>query len=225
MSTRSFAMLTLALAVVTATLTLSKGAAATQKLSPKPLPAEVPFVSAIAADLPARFATAAAAEAAGYFRYTNEDKTGAISYANLQWQSSDGAHPSQLWYDVNGNLLGADFSVLTGDSTTPPSLWGIDPRRWIHLPAHVHFVLAGAHGPVYGGSYAKPFIAAGGNLSAPSADTLVKLGIVKNTSEVRRIFEFPSIWDLIVWVKPNPNGAFADFNPLVHPTANAGKDM
>jgi len=25
---------------------------------------------------------------AGYFRYTNEDDTGAISYANLQWQSA-----------------------------------------------------------------------------------------------------------------------------------------
>jgi hypothetical protein len=27
----------------------------------------------------------------------------------------------------------------------------------------------------------------------------------------------PSIWDLIVWVNPNPNGAFADKNPLVKP--------
>jgi hypothetical protein len=27
----------------------------------------------------------------------------------------------------------------------------------------------------------------------------------------------PSIWDLIVWVKPNPSGAFAEKNPLVKP--------
>jgi len=28
----------------------------------------------------------------------------------------------------------------------------------------------------------------------------------------------------IVWVKPNPNGAFAEKNPLVIPSANAEKD-
>jgi hypothetical protein len=31
------------------------------------------------------------------------------------------------------------------------------------------------------------------------------------------IFHFPSLWDLIVWVVPNPGGAFAWHNPNVKP--------
>jgi hypothetical protein len=62
------------------------------------------------------------------------------------------------------------------------------------------------------------FAAAGGDPNRPSADVLVKLGKVKNASDVVTIFEFPSVWDLIVWVKPNPNGAFAEKNPTVQPT-------
>src|SRR5215469_12812659 len=63
---------------------------------------EKAFVAAIQADLPKRFATVADAEKAGYVRYTGEDSSGAISYANRQWQSVDAKHPSQLWYDKLG---------------------------------------------------------------------------------------------------------------------------
>jgi hypothetical protein len=34
---------------------------------------------------------------------------------------------------------------------------------------------------------------------------------------VRFVFTFPDIWDLSVWVLPNPKGAFADKNPDVIP--------
>src|SRR5579863_5234880 len=91
---------------------------------------EQAFASAIATDLMTRFPTAADAERAGYVRYTSEDDTGAISYANLQWQSNDIRHPSQLWYDKNGRLLGADFSVLVSTSARRPQLWGVNPGRW-----------------------------------------------------------------------------------------------
>ncbi len=50
------------------------------------------------------------------------------------------------------------------------------------------------------------------------------MGIAKNVADVKRVFLFPSLWDLIVWIKPNPNGAFADKNPLVTPSADAAKD-
>jgi hypothetical protein len=49
------------------------------------------------------------------------------------------------------------------------------------------------------------------------------MGVVKNAADVKRVFLFPSLWDLIVWVKTNPLGAFADKNPLVIPSANAEK--
>ena len=43
------------------------------------------------------------------------------------------------------------------------------------------------------------------------------MGKAASVEEVKRVFLFPSLWDLIVWVKPNPLGAFADKNPLVVP--------
>lgn len=59
----------------------------------------------------ARFSTVADAEKAGYFRFTNVDKSGAISYSNLNWQSID-QHHRQLWYSPDGRLLGADYSII-----------------------------------------------------------------------------------------------------------------
>jgi hypothetical protein len=218
---------TLALCAVAAVSTLAAApmpSASPMKVSPFPQGAEVAFVQGIQKDLGARFATPQDAEKAGYFRYTNEDEDGAISYANLQWQSADPQHPSQLWYDVKGNLLGADFSVLQSGSPAPPKLWGIDYRRWLSFREHVHYVLAGPNGTeTYGATSAKKFAAAGGNVDDPQAATLVKMKIAQNASDVKHVFLFPSIWDLIVWIKPNPAGAFADKNPDVIPSANAEK--
>lgn len=195
-------------------------------LSPHAQPSEVAFVRGIQKDLAARFPTEADAEKAGYFRYTNEDADGAISFANLQWQSADPQHPSQLWYDVKGNLIGADFSVLQSTSPAPPKdLWGVNYRRWDSFREHIHWVLAGPNGTeIYGATSAKKFAKAGGNVEAPAAETVVKMGKAKDLAQVKRVFLFPSIWDLIVWVKPNPNGAFAEKNPNVIPSANAAKD-
>ena len=52
--------------------------------------AEKDFVRAIQLDLGTRYPTAAAAEKAGYVRYTEADDTGAISYANMQWAALSG---------------------------------------------------------------------------------------------------------------------------------------
>ncbi len=195
-------------------------------LSPKPQGTEVAFVAGIQKDLNARFATEAAAEQAGYFRYNNEDDTGAISYVNLQqWNSVDPQHPSQLWYDVNGNLLGADFS--RPDQPKAPVLWGVLPARWYHFKKpHVHYVYSAVGGKtIYGHAVSgTKFVAAGGDLANPQAATLVKLGRVKGVQQVLKVFTYPAEWDLIVWIKPNPDGAFADKNPLVKPSATADKD-
>ncbi|MBD5632843.1 MAG: hypothetical protein IAI49_00065 [Candidatus Eremiobacteraeota bacterium] len=191
-----------------------------------PSAAEEPFVKTTAADLKARFSTPADAERAGYVRYTNEDETGAISYANRVWTSIDAKHPSQLWYDVNGRLLGADFSVPY--TSTPPHLFGVDPAHWTPFHAHEHYVLAGPNGKaLYGATGVKKIVAAGGDPAHPTAANLVSAGIVKDPSAVRLVFEFPAIWDLGVWVLPNANGAFADKNPAVKPVnpPKPGEDM
>lgn len=215
------------LAALACTLIAASAATPAPKatLSPVPHGTEAAFVTSIQKDLNARFPTAQDAEKAGYFRFGNEDEDGAISYANLHWQSGNPQEPSQLWYDVHGNLLGADFSVLQSSSPEPPQLWGVNPLRWISFREHVHYVLAGPNGTeTYGATSAKKFAAAGGNVDDPQAATIVKMGHAKNVADVKRVFLFPSIWDLIVWIKTNPNGAFAEKNPLVIPSANAGKD-
>ncbi|HVN68061.1 MAG TPA: hypothetical protein VMU38_00205 [Candidatus Binatia bacterium] len=199
--------------------------APTATLSPVPTGTEVAFVSQIQTDLNARFPTSADAVKAGYFRYGNEDSDGAISYANLKWQSATPREPSQLWYDVKGNLLGADFSVLQSSSPEPPSIWGVNYRRWVSFREHIHYILTGPNGTeTYGAVSAKKFAAAGGDVDKPQAATIVKMGKATSVAQVKRVFLFPSIWDLIVWIKPNPDGAFADKNPLVVPSANAEKD-
>ena len=180
---------------------------------------EAAFVAAIQADLMKRFPTAADAEKAGYIRYTGEDETGAISYANLHWQTPDIKHPSQLWYDKNGNLLGADFSVLKTNEQRP-NLYGVNPGRWVSFDDHVHYVLKdSATGDLQYDKYvmAPAFAKAGGDPSHPTAAMLVKMGKAKSTADVVTVFDMPTIWDLIVWVKPNPKGAFAEKNPNVTP--------
>ena len=173
-------------------------------------PAESQFLASVKSDLTARFPHATDAEKAGYVRYTAPDDTGAISYANQQW-TSDPTHPSQLWYDKNGNLLGADFSVPRPNDEPRPQLWGINPGRWVEFNGHVHYV---TKDPSSGKTtydlwiWNNDFVAAGGSLTSPSAATVVKLGKVPSANYVTTIFEFPTIWDLIVWVTPHAPGPF-----------------
>jgi hypothetical protein len=178
-------------------------------------PGESAFVTSIQQDLMQRYPTAADAERAGYIRYTNEDSTGAISYANRQWVS-DPKHPSQLWYDKNGALIGADFSVLVSDHPSRPSLWGVDPGRWIELDGHVHWVGRDpSTGKLTYDHYVMDHMYSSGDPKHPTAADLVAMKQVPNAKDVVTIFHFPTVWDLVVWVKPNPNGAFAANNPNV----------
>ena len=103
-------------------------------------PSEQQFVTSIQHDLMARFPHVSDAIKAGYVRYTSPDDTGAISYANQQW-AADPTHPSQLWYDADGNLMGADFSVVRSNGEPRPQVWGVDPGRWYEFNGHVHYVV------------------------------------------------------------------------------------
>ncbi len=216
--------------------------AATPTASPAPTAApaesasEKAFVASITSDLQSRFATTSQASAAGYFRYTDEDQTGAISWVNTKYWQSDETHPSQLWYDAAGHLIGADFSVLQSNSKAAPTVWGVSPSRFLDFsPAHVHFAVKTSSGLRFGGVGDKTMAKVGGSVSNPTAADVVKisklarwskLGIPapKSAADVAFVFEFPAIWDLQVWLVPNPLGAFAEHNPNVTPTA-AAKDM
>ncbi|MGP6192447.1 MAG: hypothetical protein ACLPSH_20835 [Vulcanimicrobiaceae bacterium] len=192
-------------------------AAADTTMSGQPTAAEAPFVRTISADLNARFPTVAAAEKAGYLRFTDEDDTGAISYASRHWTSQDPAHPSQLWYDVHGRLLGADYSVLQAQSPEPPHRFGVEPARWFKLGKHIHYGLVGPNGTMYGAVSAQHLSDAHQDPDHPTAQSLVAAGVARSTADVRFVFLFPAIWDLTVWVIPNSSGAFAEANPAVTP--------
>jgi hypothetical protein len=213
------------------------GAAPTPSPAPTAAPAqsaaETQFVKSVTADLQKRFATTSAAAAAGYFQYTFEDQTGAISWVNTNHWQSDMTHPSQLWYDANGRLIGADFSVLQSNSPSRPTIWGVSPARWLDFsPAHVHFAVKTSSGLQYGGIGDKTMAKVGGSVNNPTAADIVKVGKLprwkvlkipapQSASDVAFVFSFPALWDLQVWLVPNPLGAFAEHNPNVIPSANA----
>lgn len=190
--------------------------------TPTPMTAaEKTAVTAIAATLNKRYPTPAAAEKAGYVRYTNEDDTGAISYANKRyWESTSEAQPSQLWYDVKGRLLGADYSALVVKHPSAPALFGIAASRFGEEGAHIHYVVKNADGSfTYSRAVgAKKYAAAGLDPMNPTPAGLAKVGAVPSASQVATVFLFPHIWDVTVWVLPNPDGAFADKNPSVTPS-------
>ena len=172
-------------------------------------PAEQQFVAAAQKDLMARFPRVEDAEKAGYVRYVNADETGAISYANMHW-NADPTHPSQLWYDKDGNLMGADFSVPRPNGEPRPQVWGINPGRWYEFNGHIHYVVKMPDGKMLYNQWIwnQDWLDAGGSLTKPSADTLVKIGRVPSADYVSTIFDFPTQWDLIVWLKPHPPGPF-----------------
>jgi hypothetical protein len=196
--------------------------------APSPSASEAAFLKQIMTQLPRLYPTTAAANAAGYVRYTNEDRTGAISYVNpAYWDSNDVNHPSQLWYDVNGRLIGADYSMLQKDAPNgPTALHGIAPSRFHRVGAHVHYVTCASGGAqcTYGRAVGAARYAAanGGDFSHPPAEGLVRAGAVTNTADVKNVILFPAAYDVSIWVVPNPLGQFADANPNVHPSANAG---
>ena len=218
-------------AIAQSTMSMPMPAASPAKMSPLPTAAEQPFIAKIQREIPARFATLAAAAKAGYFQYTGEDKTGAVSYVNLKvWNSIDLDVPNQLWYDVNGRLLGLDYTVLQTQSPNPPATlfgYAIDPSRWVHRSAHIHWGFMAADGSLkLGAMPVQKLTDAGGDPSENQADlpankaALVKAGLPGLTSpdQVKFVFLHPAMWDLIAWVLPNPDGAWADANPNVTPS-------
>jgi hypothetical protein len=216
---------------VAQTMAAPMPSASPPKMSPMPTAAEQPFIAKIQHDIPLRYPTVAAAEKAGYFQYTGEDNTGAISYVNLKvWNSIDPEVPNQLWYAADGRLLGVDYTILQSQSPdAPTSLFGyaIDPSRWVHRGAHMHWGFTAADGTLHMGAMpVQKFTDAGGTPSENVPDipankvALVKAGIpgLTDPSQVKFVFLHPAMWDIFPWVLPNPNGAWADMNPNVTPT-------
>lgn len=194
---------------------------AAKPASSRPTVAEMKFVRRVSRDLQRRFHHTASAAAAGYFRFTDEDKTGAISWVNPRYWRSDPRHPSQLWYDDKGNLIGVDYSVPKAVSSRPPQLWGISPTRWVAFLAHVHYAVKNGSSTTYGIFAPRSRARIGGPIGHYTRADIVKRGLATRPSAVRFVFTFPDIWDLDFWVIPNPKGPFAEYNYAFKPSRAA----
>jgi len=205
---------------------MASTAADTKAPPDTPTAAEQPFVARATAELQKLYGTTDLAKAAGYFRYTNEDKTGAISWVNTSYWTSDETHPSQLWYDAKGDLIGVDYAQPWTDAKHPPSIWGIIPGRWFEFEGHVHFGVTQKDGSIkYGGFESDAFKKLGGDPDNPTAADVVKAKKADSVADVAYVFPFRHVWDLEFWLVPNPNGAFAEKNPNVQPTKTTGSGM
>ena len=190
-------------------------------LPPVPDAAEGKFLARVTPDLHARFADENAARAAGYIRYTDEDQDGIISFTDLHWFTDDPSHPAQLWYDAHGRLIGTDYTMSVADRSKRPDIWGLQPGRWVHFIAHMHYVVKEPDGTMRYGSLLNPtYRANGGDPAHPTAQPLVRLGIAQKPADVVAIFQLPEIWIASMWLVPNPKGAFNDSDPLVKPTTH-----
>lgn len=218
------AALVVAPSIAGAQMTMPMGRPAPPKSSLTP--AERSFYVRASAELQKLYPNPAAAAKGGYFRFNNEDRSGAISYVNPKYfETPDAAHPQQLWYDVNGKLLGGDFSQIVARHAGGPTLGGISPARFDKVPLHIHYAVKRAGGSVEYGLYvrAADFTAAGLDPLHPTAADLVKLGKVASADRVVFVFPMLNNWDAQMWLIPNPSGQFADLNPNVHPSPNQGK--
>jgi len=77
----------------------------------------------------------------------------------------------------------------------------------------------------YSGYGPKSAASINASLASPTLDDVVKLHEAKTAADVAFAFPFPAIWDLQVWLVPNPNGAFAQANPNVKPSVKAKSEM
>jgi hypothetical protein len=184
-----------AIVLALAACSFRPGAALAQTATPAPNMAplnnvEDAFYRRASAVLRHRYPNPDAAERAGYFRYTNEDRTGAISYENPNYfNTPEVEHPQQLWFDVKGRLLGADFSQTVA-AFPEPTLFGLQKVRYHHIPLHVHYGLRNTDGTFRYGLFvrADDFRNAGLDPLKPTAADLVKLG--KATAPVRSSFVY-----------------------------------
>ena len=137
------------------------------------------------------------------------------SYATMKYDGIDANHPNFLWYDRHGKLVGLDYEYPYYAWPKPPGakFYPVDPGRWTTVHEHAHFAYRIGDGPVqFHGARAVPNLR--GNKSI-TADDLRADGLLPKNATLVWAEYHPTCWDLGFWLVPNPNGAFADLNPLV----------
>ena len=179
---------------------------------PKPTATEAAFVARVAQTLTASYPTRAAAERSGYMALSTKiGADGTYDLTNMDFAHVSLAHPNFLWYDRSGRLVGTDYELPTKQYPKPPALFPVASTRWSRIHEHVHFAYELGGKVVLAGARAKPNL----RTAHPSAAALRADGDLPKGATLRWAMYHPEAWDLAIWTVANPNGAFADLNPLV----------
>lgn len=121
------------------------------------------------------------------------------------------AHPNFLWFDRDGKLAGADYELPKGAYPKPPGEYPVDTSRWTSIDAHVHLAYTLNGKTIYAEEPAKQNL----QKAEIDAEDLRADGFLPNGARLKWAMYHPAVWDLALWVVPNPHGAFAEDNPLV----------
>jgi hypothetical protein len=181
---------------------------------PMPSAAEAKYIASVSQSLEASYPTVAAATSHGYMQMTKLETDGTMIFATMKYDGIDSTHPNFLWYDRNGKLVGLDYEYPVSAWPKPPgsTTYPVAASRWVTIHQHVHFAYRIGNGPVVRrGARAVPNLM-GKTITAAelTADGLLPKGATLVWADFH-----PTCWDLGFWTVPNPNGAFADLDPLV----------
>ncbi len=193
---------------------------ASPKPSPTPTPTANPSEAAFIADvtkaLQAKYPTTAEATAAGYYQMTRLEDDGTAIWFNDKWGDKVSKYaPNFLWYDKNDKLVGLDYQYQVSSNPSPPGadVYPVMATRWTQIDAHMHFAYKLPDGTIKRrGAATLP-----NEATDPTAAQLKSAKLLPANATLLWAHYHPKTWDLGFWLVPNPNGAFADLNPLVKP--------
>jgi hypothetical protein len=172
------------------------------------------FIANVRDPLQTRVGTVDLAVERGYTQMTTTGPDGTAIYFDRTFDGIDPLHPNFLWFDKHNKLVGVDYEVSTAAFPVPPghALFPVKQSRWTIVPAHVHIAYKETGVLMLREGDAQPNLI-GGNVSA---ETLTADGLLPYGDRLMWFSFHPRSWDLSLWLKHNPLGATAAYNPWVY---------
>ncbi len=167
-----------------------------------------PFAVAVRANTQ-RFRLALWARADGYVQSTDMVAGVGVMYTDHDdFNPLDLAHPTLLVFNEAGQLMACGYQFT--DSTTPPADFSPVPSSaWYAIPRHLHYNIV-----VDGKAYFAQ--AAWDDDAQPTAQELIKRGLMPPDGDLLFAFVHPATRALLVWAwLPNASGLFAGENSLL----------
>ncbi len=177
--------------------------------------AEKTFVADASQRLQSEYPNTAAAKSKGFvLLYDSMDTDNTYNWTNMNFSDVTPDRPNFIWYDRRGHIAGVDYELLKSRYPSPPHLaaFPVLASRWTPIDEHVHYAYSVNGVTKYGGAHAAPEMRSG----KITLEMLRAHGAkIPSNAKIVWAMYHPAVWDLAMWVVPNPRGAFADLNPNV----------